>query len=337
MILTRRCSGIVALIIVMAFTLTACSQQQQSSSIPDSSSQSEVKAPVTIGVSMSTFDDNYMSFVHDEFKRLDEQDDSLLIKVTDAEDNAQFQLNNINELLAEGATALAVSLADVQSARSVCELATQAMVPLVFFGQEPSAEVLSEFSGVWYAGVSQEDAGKAQAQLISEHFTSQNIDKNGDGKIQLLVLTGEQGNPLAELRATTLLAGLGEENIEVLAQQSANWDEGQAMQFATDWLTEFPQAEVLAAGSDSMALGAAKAYTQQTDTPMVYGIDAIPEAVQAVSDGHMSGTILDDPSATAQAVVAMLANVARGEGVTAGTDLQVENTNAVRVDCVVVQ
>ncbi|MBR0039048.1 MAG: substrate-binding domain-containing protein, partial [Lachnospiraceae bacterium] len=77
------------------------------------------------------------------------------------------------------------------------------------------------------------------------------------------------------------------------------WDRAKGQQIAQDALTQFGnQIEVIFCNNDDMALGAkasieAAGRKVGTDIYLV-GVDALAEAVQAVMDGAMTGTVLND-------------------------------------------
>ena len=75
----------------------------------------------------------------------------------------------------------------------------------------------------------------------------------------------------------------------------------------TGWWQEFgDQIEVVFANNDDMALGVLDVMTKfevQPPYPVIIGVDATWEAVEAVADGRMSGTVLNDGAGIAETML----------------------------------
>lgn len=71
----------------------------------------------------------------------------------------------------------------------------------------------------------------------------------------------------------------------------------------TQWLEEFgDQIEVVFANNDDMALGAIDAClaAEMDPLPFVVGVDATPPALEAVAEGTLQGTVLNDAQGQAR-------------------------------------
>ena len=93
--------------------------------------------------------------------------------------------------------------------------------------------------------------------------------------------------------------------MEKLANDTADWQRGQASIHMTQWLEEFgDQIEAVIANNDDMALGAIDAYGQTDwELPLVVGVDATAPALQAVAEGTLYGTVLNDAEGIARAML----------------------------------
>lgn len=74
-----------------------------------------------------------------------------------------------------------------------------------------------------------------------------------------------------------------------------------------------------------MALGAIESLKGFNKTLPVFGVDAIPEALQKIKAGEMAGTVLNDAKGQATATFIMAANLAAGKDVSEGLDAKIEN------------
>src|SRR5699024_10725585 len=87
-------------------------------------------------------------------------------------------------------------------------------------------------------------------------------DKNGDGVINYVMLTGDAENPEAIARTEYSISTVEEAGIETkeLGQQVANWNADQAYTAVSAWISrEGDNIEMIFANNDSMASGAISA------------------------------------------------------------------------------
>ncbi|MGL4649644.1 MAG: substrate-binding domain-containing protein, partial [Caldilineaceae bacterium] len=94
----------------------------------------------------------------------------------------------------------------------------------------------------------------------------------------------------------------GVATIEVVCQQTGNFNRADGLSVTENCLTGNPDAQVIVAANDDMALGAVEAVKAAGLTMPILGYDALPEALQAISAGDLYGTVEQFPgeqSATA--------------------------------------
>ena len=104
-------------------------------------------------------------------------------------------------------------------------------------------------------------------------------------------------------------------NIEVLDTQPADWDVSKAARLWETYLTKYPQIDAAFFHNDDMALAAANIMKARNRTNiLIGGVDAMPPAIQAVSEGRMFATVRN-PSCRIHggAIVAGVAAVTGGE------------------------
>lgn len=123
------------------------------------------------------------------------------------------------------------------------------------------------------------------------------IDAMG-GEGGFVALQGRLDTDTAQDRFKGLEKVLSENpNVEMLDQQTANWDRTEAFPIVQVWLTKYgDKIKGIWAGNDDMALGALEALRAAGlagQIPIV-GVDGIPEAIQAVEKGEMTATVSSD-------------------------------------------
>ena len=83
------------------------------------------------------------------------------------------------------------------------------------------------------------------------------------------------------------------EDLEMVAQQSANWDQTEAYEKTEAILQSTRRSQVLSAGNDTMACGAVQACLDAgRDDIKIIGLDGSDEANAYIKSGNMVGTAL---------------------------------------------
>ena len=186
---------------------------------------------------------------------------------------------------------------------------------------------MQAYDKIWYDGAKAEESGTQSGELIVDYFKKNaGADKNKDGKIQYIMLRGEQGHQDAVLRTEYSVKAMkdGGFELEELGSDTANWDKVQA----TDKMKGFISAvgieriEAVLANNDDMALGAIEALKAEgynMGDPAKYipvvGVDATAPALEAMSKGEMLGTVLNDAANQGKAAVQVAVAAAMGKEV----------------------
>ncbi len=261
---------------------------------------------------------------------------------SDLENDQVKQNDQVDAAIQREVNALAINLVDPSSASFMINKIKPTGIPVIFFNKEPSREDMMLYDKAWYVGTLSEESGNIQGDIVVNAWTSNPLwDKNGDGKIQYLILKGEAGHPDAEARTERIKAVITDSGIslEQLDEQTANWDILQAQTAADAWIEKYGnQIEFIFSNNDAMALGALKSIQKQGYNigdsnkfiPIV-GVDAIPEVIEEIKKGTILGTVLQSPKDQAKAITDMLINAANGQDVLNGTEYKLDDSKAVRV------
>ena len=191
---------------------------------------------------------------------------------------------------------------------------------MVFLNREPIAEDMNKWDNVYYVGAKAEESGTISGQLIVDYWKANpKADKNGDGKPQYVLPQGEPGHQDAELRTKFSVQAIQDAGIEVeaLAVDTAMWDRVKGQEKMQAFLASHgDKIEAVLANNDDMALGAIEAlkaagYFSGDKYMPVVGVDATAPAIQALEDGTLLGTVLNDAKSQGKASVAIAAAIQR--------------------------
>ncbi len=125
-----------------------------------------------------------------------------LITMADGRDDQNVQNEQIDEFIANGVNVLIVNTVDRMSSQSIIDKAKAKNIPVVFINREPLPETLASYEKAYYVGAKAEDSGVMAGELIAEYFKSHpEADKNKDGKLQFILLKGQNGHQDMILRS----------------------------------------------------------------------------------------------------------------------------------------
>jgi ribose transport system substrate-binding protein len=136
------------------------------------------------------------------------------------------------------------------------------------------------------------------------------------GKGKIIMTQGALGHTGAQGRARGFESVIKQyPNVEVLDTTPADWDVTKAVRIWETHLTKYPQIDAAFFHNDDMALAAYNVMKARNRTNiLIGGVDAMPPAIQAVSEGRMFATVRN-PSCRIHggAIVAGVAAVVGGE------------------------
>jgi len=254
-----------------------------------------------IGVAIYKFDDTFMSYVRNAIT--ENATDKAEIEVVDSQNAQPTQNDQVDAFLSKKMKAIAINPVDRTAAATIIEKAKAKKTPVVFFNREPLPEDMASWDKVYYVGAKAEQSGTMQGQIVVDYWKNNPAaDKNKDGKIQYIMLKGEPGHQDAELRTQYSIKAVTDAGIEVdkLAEDTAFWDRPKAFEkMKAFYAAHGDKIEVVFCNNDDMALGAIEAlksegYFAGGKQIVVVGVDATAPALQALEEGTLLGTVLND-------------------------------------------
>ena len=308
--------ALAVLAVLFCVFLSACEAEQQE--------KASAGKPV-IGVLVFREDDIYIGLVTQAIQK--NLQDKAEVEVLYAEQDQLVQNEQIDALIKKKVNALAVNIVETQAAAKAVDSIKKAGIPVVFFNREPDLRSLKAYADARFVGTNAFDAGIMQGDIIVELWDKHpEFDKNGDGKCQYLMIQANLDNPEAVARTEYSVKRAREKGLTM--QQAGdtllcNWEENMAFAAVKLMLpSQIDTIELIIANNDAMALGAIKALNELEYNlgnglsgkyiPVV-GVDAVPRAVEAIKQGKMSGTVIQDGNAMGFAVSTMILNAVQGK------------------------
>lgn len=206
------------------------------------------------------------------------------LNIQDASDDPSTQSNQLNNAATTGASVVIVNPTDSDAVVPAVETLNNADIPVIAVDRSSNGgEIASFVASDNVAGGRQ--AADALAAAIGEE---------GD----VLVLQGVSGSSSSRDRGQGFAEGIAAyPDINVVAQQTANFDRGEGLDVATNLLQAHPNVTAIFAENDEMALGAIEALGNRAGEDVaVVGFDGTEEGLAAVESGTMTATIAQQPA-----------------------------------------
>ena len=238
----------------------------------------------------------------------------------DAAGSQRAQDDQVQEMIEDGCNVLCINLADRTDLSHIINAAMEKDIPIIFFNREPVDEDLNRWDKLYYVGARAKQSGQMQGKLIADYIKNNpGVDKNGDGRIQYVILEGEMGHQDAIVRTESVTESMKNNGLQIekLSCQIANWNRAQAQNRMTQLIGQYKNSiELVIANNDAMALGAIDAYEKlgvtESNVPAFFGVDGTDDGLEAVQQSKLAATVYNDKEGQARAMASLAYLAATG-------------------------
>lgn len=309
----RRKIYVLVLAMAMIVSLMGCGSSKQKSD-----------KTMRVGVVTYTADDPFINAmvekVKSQLKTMETTDMNVIVSVRSGDNDQREQDEIVDEMIDAGCDVLCVNLVDRTAPANIIKSARQSDIPVIFFNREPVRDDLMQWEKLYYVGCDAKESGDMQGEIAANYINNHSeVDRNGDGKIQYVLLEGEAGHQDAISRTDCSVKTIMEGGVELekLSYQFADWNRGQAENRMTQLISQYgSQIELVISNNDEMALGAVEAYNNSKISrdrwPVIFGIDGLDDALQAIKQGDMQGTVYNDKEDQAGEIARLAVDLFKG-------------------------
>ena len=279
-----------------------------------------------VGICIYQFSDNFMTLFRTELESYLQELGFAKENITiqDGANDQATQSNQIDAFIADGVDLLIINPVNSSSAESITDKVVAANIPLVYVNREPSEDEEKRWEdngwNVTYVGCDARQSGTMQGEIIAD-LGLDTIDKNGNGKVDYIMIEGDPENVDAQYRTEYSIKALEDAGLEVncLDDQVGMWDQATAQQLVANSLSQHgDDIEVVFCNNDAMALGALQAIESAGRTVgkdiYLVGVDALSEALEDVLAGTMTGTVFNDHFSQSHSAADAAINYLSGAG-----------------------
>ncbi|UNK38941.1 sugar ABC transporter substrate-binding protein [Shinella sp. H4-D48] len=267
----------------------------------------------TIGVTMAQFDDNFLTVLRNGMSDYAKTMDGVQLQIEDAQNDVAKQQSQIQNFIASGVDAIIVTAVDTDATAAMSKAAADAGIPLVYVNREPvNVDQLPE-----------KQAFVASEETVAGTLETQEVCRLLNGKGKAVIMMGELSNQGARMRTKAVHDVLATDEckgIEIVEEQTANWQRTQGQDLVTNWLAAGVEFDAVIANNDEMAIGAAqalKAAGRSMDSVVIAGVDATQDALAAMAAGDLDVTVFQDAAGQGKGALDAAIKLAKGEKVEA--------------------
>ncbi|MEU2097377.1 MULTISPECIES: substrate-binding domain-containing protein [Streptomyces albovinaceus subgroup] len=255
-----------------------------------------------VGMSLSTLNNPFFVQMK-EGAQAEAEKAGIDLTVTDAQNDASQQANQLQNFTSSGVSSIIVNPVDSDAVGPGVRSANKADIPVIAADRGVNkADTATLVASDNVAG------GKLAADALA--------DKLG-GKGSIVILQGTAGTSASRERGAGFAEGLKEyPGIKVVAKQPADFDRTKGLDVMTNLIQSHPGVTGVFAENDEMALGAVKALGSRAGKSVsVVGFDGTPDGLKAVEAGTLYASVAQQPAELGKIAVQNAVKAAKDEEV----------------------
>lgn len=280
--------------LAMVLGLGACSQSGEDQTAATNSENTEqtegTGEAYSIGFIPMTLNNEYfITMVNGAKAKAAELGVDLTVQAGDQHANAAEQLTIVENMITSGVDAICIVPSSSEGLQAALQKCKEAGVTVINIDTKLDQAILDAVGmEVPFYGTDNYAGAKSAGEYVKENF---------EAGTKTAILTGIAGQQNAADRRDGFIEGAGDA-IEIVAEQSANWEVDQGYSAAQNILTANPDLELIYCGNDSMAIGALRAVQEAnlTEQVKIIGFDGVSEALNMIANGELLGSVAQYPA-----------------------------------------
>lgn len=326
--LFRRGLGRAMIWLLAALLTAACDSPSPDAGTGADAGEQPTESPSTVALVMKTLTNPFFVNMERGARRAAaEFGIDLMVKTAAEETSIEQQVGIVEDLVRQEVDAIVIAPGDSVELVPVLKTASDAGIVVINIDNrlDPEFSASAGLVGVPFISVD----NRAGARNSADHIVAMT---EGEGKA--LIMEGIRGALNAEHRKQGALEAFdAAENISVVAMESANWKIEEGYELMKRWLEEYPDATLLFAANDMMALGALNAIDEAgRDDIRVAAFDALEQAREAIRANRLDATIDQRADRQGYLGVEFAVRALKGESLPAETLIDTELVTIDNVD-----
>lgn len=248
--------------------------------------------PKQLAIIVSTLNNPWFVFLAETAKE-EAQNRGYVARIFDSQNNTSLESDHFENAVALGYDAILLNATDSDGSIANARKAMEAGIPVFCMDRE----------------LNNPDA--ATSQIVSDSYSGcvelgglfvRSLGQKGK-YVELLGLVGDNNTWNRSKGFHAVVDHFPE--LEMVAQQSADFDRNKAMEVLESILQAHPDVDAVFCGNDAMAMGAYQALVAagKAKDIQVFGFDGSEDAVRSIQSGGLSATVMQFPQKIAETAV----------------------------------
>lgn len=262
-----------------------------------------------------TFMDSFISMLEKEIEKTNIQK-KISYEICDAKGDSRRQDKQLQYMYTQNYNMMLINLVEPSSAASVLNNAKEAGTPVILFNRDIAEKDLKITNDVWYVGTDATQAGQIQGEMLKKIWNEQksSLDKNKNGKIDYVLVEGEEDHYDAIRRTKGFLEESKDLPLNTQGTLSASWNRQLAYKkFSLLDESATRNTEAVICNNDDMALGVYDYYKEKNlALPIILGINNSQEMNDKIMSGEIYGSVDNNIDDQVLRIVECMKSVLKG-------------------------
>ncbi len=283
------------------------------------------------GVVWYNFADTFISNARQTLINIGAADGTITITDADSTNDVSTQTSNMNNFFTQGVDYLVLNNINTGAISEICDQILDEGCYGIFANTDtPTDEDFAKNDKLYSVSSVATQSGTIMGEALAEYWKAHpEADRNGNGKLDYVMLLGIQGHYDTTVRSQYSVQALEDAGIEVNnigGEIICDYSRATAQEKVAALLANYSDdIDAVIACNDDMALGAIEAlkaggfFAGEDSYLPVCGVDATVNGCQAIKDGTLLVTAMNNPVTLAKAIYKVMYLTNNGEEVTTET------------------
>lgn len=327
----------IALVFAMAAGLAACSKPQEETKAPETTAVAgaettkvEEKAPeAKDSYKIAVLLPGPTGYFVATKEGIDAaaKENNVTIEYADAQWDASKQLAQAEDFMVKGVDLIALCSVDSGSGEKIVKSAQESNIPVLAFTNAIGTAETGEYAGlVSYVGQNEVNTGAVTGEVAKSLL--------GEAGGKAILIEGVPGTTPQINRKKGLEQALEGSSIEIIYNQTSNWEKEQALKIVEDLIQKKTEFNIVICQDDNSATGAGQALEEagMKEQVKVIGLGGSKDGLQAVKAGIIDGTTYMSAVEEGRVAIETSVKFLNGESVDSVTEIKQVEVNKENVD-----
>ncbi len=244
----------------------------------------------------------FMANVAGMIREKAKENENIKVLLYDSEGSNEKQTAQLKELIDKKVDGIILNPTDKDAINPAIEEVKKAGIPLITVNMNASSKAVD-----CYIGSDSVQAGEFQGNFVAEKLK---------GKGNLVVLAGIVGQDTTEDRLKGLQNIVDKyPGMRIAEVEHGDWERTKGAEMMEKIISNNQKIDAVVSQNDEMLLGALQVLDRHGLKPVTVGVDAIPEALEALKEGRISATVYQNSKAQATGAFEVMSKIFNHEKV----------------------